>query len=73
MLPEDANLLALVFLPKDEMRTLMVGITTFKSKLNLDIPVTMAGLLLSTLPMLVLYIVFQRFFIRGLTAGATKG
>jgi ABC-type glycerol-3-phosphate transport system permease component len=66
-------LLALVFLPKDEMRTLMVGITTFKSKLNLDIPVTMAGLLLSTLPMLVLYIVFQRFFIRGLTAGATKG
>lgn len=66
-------LLALVFLPKDEMRTLMVGITAFKSKLNLDIPVTMAGLLLSTLPMLVLYIVFQRFFIRGLTAGATKG
>ncbi len=66
-------LLALVFLPKDEMRTLMVGITAFKSKLNLDIPVTMAGLFLSTLPMLVLYIVFQRFFIRGLTAGATKG
>jgi ABC-type glycerol-3-phosphate transport system permease component len=66
-------LLALVFLPKDEMRTLMVGITAFKSKLNLDVPVTMAGLLLTTLPMLVLYIAFQRFFIRGLTEGATKG
>jgi ABC-type glycerol-3-phosphate transport system permease component len=66
-------LLALVFLPKDEMRTLMVGITAFRSKLNLDIPVTMAGLLLTTLPMVVLYIIFQRFFIRGLTAGATKG
>lgn len=66
-------LLALVFLPKDEMRTLMVGITAFRSKLNLDIPVTMAGLFLSTLPMVVLYIIFQRFFIRGLTAGATKG
>jgi ABC-type glycerol-3-phosphate transport system permease component len=66
-------LLALVFLPKDEMRTLMVGITAFKSKLNLDIPVTMAGLFLTTLPMVVLYITFQRFFIRGLTAGATKG
>ena len=66
-------LLALVFLPKDVMRTLMVGITAFKSKLNLDIPVTMAGLFLSTLPMLVLYISFQRFFIRGLTEGATKG
>ena len=66
-------LLALVFLPKDEMRTLMVGITAFKSKLNLDVPVTMAGLLLTTLPMLILYIAFQRFFIRGLTEGATKG
>jgi ABC-type glycerol-3-phosphate transport system permease component len=66
-------LLALVFLPKDEMRTLMVGITAFKSKLNLDIPVTMAGLFLTTLPMVALYITFQRFFIRGLTAGATKG
>jgi ABC-type glycerol-3-phosphate transport system permease component len=66
-------LLALVFLPKDKMRTLMVGITAFKSKLNLDIPVTMAGLLLTTLPMIILFIVFQRFFIRGLTAGATKG
>jgi ABC-type glycerol-3-phosphate transport system permease component len=66
-------LLALVFLPKDKMRTLMVGITAFKSKLNLDIPVTMAGLLLTTLPMIILYVVFQRFFIRGLTAGATKG
>ena len=66
-------LLALVFLPKDEMRTLMVGITAFRSKLNLDIPVTMAGLFLTTLPMVVLYIIFQRFFIRGLTAGATKG
>jgi ABC-type glycerol-3-phosphate transport system permease component len=66
-------LLALVFLPKDDMRTLMVGITAFKSKLNLDIPVTMAGLLMTTLPMIILYIVFQRFFIRGLTAGATKG
>jgi ABC-type glycerol-3-phosphate transport system permease component len=66
-------LLALVFLPKDEMRTLMVGITAFKSKLNLDVPVTMAGLLLTTLPMLILYMAFQRFFIRGLTEGATKG
>ena len=51
----------------------LVGITAFKSKLNLDVPVTMAGLLLTTLPMLILYIAFQRFFIRGLTEGATKG
>jgi ABC-type glycerol-3-phosphate transport system permease component len=66
-------LLALVFLPKDNLRTLMVGITVFKSRYNLDVPVTMAGLLMTTLPMVLLYIVFQRVFIRGLTAGALKG
>lgn len=65
-------LLALVFLPKDGLRTLMVGITVFKSRFNLDISVTMAGLLLTTLPIVVLYIVFQKFFIRGLTEGALK-
>jgi ABC-type glycerol-3-phosphate transport system permease component len=66
-------LLALVFLPSDQMKTLMVGITVFQSRYNRDVPVTMAGLLLSALPMLILYLVFQRFFIRGLTAGALRG
>jgi ABC-type glycerol-3-phosphate transport system permease component len=66
-------LLALVFLPKDNLRTLMVGITVFKSRYNLDVTVTMAGLLLTTLPMILLYVIFQKFFVRGLTEGALKG
>ena len=66
-------LIALVFLPKTEMRTLMVGITIFKSRFNLDVPLTMAGLLMISLPMIIVYIVFQRFFIHGLTSGALKG
>ena len=66
-------LIALVFLPSDELKTLMVGVTVFRSKYNLDVPVTMAGLLLAALPMAVLYLFGQRFFIRGLTAGAVKG
>ena len=66
-------LIALVFLPKTQMRTLMVGVTIFKSRFNLDVPLTMAGLLMISLPMIIVYIVFQRFFIRGLTSGALKG
>jgi ABC-type glycerol-3-phosphate transport system permease component len=66
-------LIALVFLPSDELKTLMVGVTVFRSKFNLDVPVTMAGLLLAALPMVILYVFGQRFFIRGLTAGAIKG
>jgi ABC-type glycerol-3-phosphate transport system permease component len=66
-------LIALVFLPSDELKTLMVGVTVFRSRFNLDVPITMAGLLLAALPMLVVYLFGQRFFIRGLTAGAVKG
>ena len=66
-------LIALVFLPSDELKTLMVGVTVFQSKYNLNVPVTMAGMLLASVPMFLVYLFGQRFFIRGLTAGAVKG
>jgi ABC-type glycerol-3-phosphate transport system permease component len=66
-------LIALVFLQEGSRRTLMVGLTVFKSRYHLDIPLVMAGMLWATIPMLLLYLVGQRFLIRGLTAGATKG
>lgn len=66
-------LIALVLLPQDNMRTLMVGITVFGSRYNNDVPVAMAGMLLASLPMILLYLFGQRYFIRGLVAGALKG
>ena len=65
-------LIAVIFLQKDNMKTLMVGLTIFKSRYNLDIPVTMAGLTLATIPMLALYFSGQKYFIKGLVAGAIK-
>ncbi|MER3439232.1 MAG: carbohydrate ABC transporter permease [Chloroflexota bacterium] len=65
-------LIALVFLQREELRTLMVGIATFQSKYNLNIPATMAGLLLATFPVLLVYIVGQRSFVAGLIAGALR-
>ena len=66
-------LIALVFLQSDDSRTLMAGLTAFQSRYNLDIPVVMAGLTLATAPILLLYLVGQRSFMRGLVAGAVKG
>jgi len=66
-------LIAVVFLQKDTLRTLMVGLTLFKSRYQVDVPVVMAGMLVATLPMFLLYLGGQRFFIRGLTAGGVKG
>jgi ABC-type glycerol-3-phosphate transport system permease component len=65
-------LIALVFMQKDELKTLMVGITALRSKHYVDIPATMAGLLIATLPIVVLYMFGQKYFIRGLVSGAVK-
>ncbi len=66
-------LIALVFLPQEEMKTLMVGVTLFQGRYSLNVPVLMAGMLVATVPMVALYLAGQRYFIRGLTAGAVKG
>ena len=66
-------LIALVLLPQDDLRPLMVGITVFGSRYNKDVPVAMAGMLMASIPMIIVYLFGQRFFIRGLVAGAIKG
>jgi ABC-type glycerol-3-phosphate transport system permease component len=66
-------LVALVLLPSDDLRTLMVGITIFGTRYNTDVPVAMMGMLMASVPMLLLYLFGQRYFIQGLTAGAIKG
>lgn len=63
---------ALVFLQSDKMKTLMVGISVFQSRFNINVPVIMAGMTLATIPMIVLYIAGQKFFIRGVIAGSLK-
>ncbi|GAB4546561.1 MAG: carbohydrate ABC transporter permease [Anaerolineae bacterium] len=65
-------LIALVFLQKDELKTLMVGIAALRSRNYVDIPATMAGLFIATIPIVVLYVFGQRYFIRGLVSGAVK-
>jgi ABC-type glycerol-3-phosphate transport system permease component len=66
-------LIAIVFLQQSNLRTLMVGLTVFSSRYHLNVPIVMAGMILATIPMLILYLIGQRSFVRGLTAGATKG
>ena len=66
-------LIALLFLPDERLRTLMVGISVFQGRFLQDIPLSMAGMALASLPMIIFYILFQRYFLRGLVAGAVKG
>ncbi len=65
--------ISIIFLQLDKVKTLMAAIMTFKSRYNTDIPVTMAGLVLMSLPMILLYLSGTRYFIEGLVAGSVKG
>ena len=65
-------LIAIIFLQDDAKRTLMAGISVFQGRYNNQIPLTMAGMVIASAPMLILYIMFQKYFIRGMMAGAVK-
>ena len=65
-------LLPIVFIQDDGLRTLPVGFNFFQGKYVSNIPLTMAGAVISFMPVIVIYAIFQRQFIRGITAGALK-
>ena len=55
------------------MRTVQIGIAALQEEQVQRTNVVLAGTVIALLPMLVLVIAFQRFLVRGLTAGAVKG
>jgi len=57
----------------DQVRTLPVGVALLARKNTINWGDTMAGTTIAALPMIVVFIVLQRRFIEGLTAGAVKG
>lgn len=63
----------LVITSKDTMRTLQVGLATLQSRVLTDYGMLMAGAALSALPMIIVFLLFQRYFVRGLTLGSIKG
>jgi raffinose/stachyose/melibiose transport system permease protein len=64
--------LPVVLIRDDAMRTLPVGLNFFQGRFVTDIPLMMAGAIISFLPIVLMYMFFQRQFIKGITAGAFK-
>jgi raffinose/stachyose/melibiose transport system permease protein len=64
---------ALVFVEDSALRTIPVGLMNLRSQLNTNFGIQLAGLAISALPMIIAYIVFQKQFVRGLSAGSVKG
>ena len=62
----------LIVTSSDDMRTLPVGLALLARKNTVNWGQTMAGTVLAAGPMIVVFLVLQRRFIEGLTAGSVK-
>lgn len=65
-------LLPLVLVNDDSVRTLPVGMLFFQGKYTVNVPVLAAGAVITITPIVLVYLLFQRRFVDGLTAGAIK-
>jgi len=65
-------LLPLILTQTPTQRTLPLALWTFQGQYSVNIPAVLASVVLTTLPILILYIVGRRQLLSGLTAGFSK-
>jgi len=63
----------LIFISDERSKTLLLGVTRLFGQYQTDWSKVLAVLVLASLPVLILYLIMSRQFIRGMTAGAVKG
>lgn len=66
-------LMALIFIHSDKVKTIPLGLMLFQGQFASSYPLINAGVLLSILPVLLIYIFLQKYFVSGVTSGALKG
>ncbi|MBK9715156.1 MAG: carbohydrate ABC transporter permease [Kouleothrix sp.] len=63
----------LIVTNSQEMRTLPVGLSSFQGQFKVEWNLLMAGSVIAMLPVLVVYVIGQRWFIRGITLSGLGG
>ena len=66
-------LMALIILNSENSKTVPVGLLNFQGQFANNNTGLAAGILIAVVPILIAYILLQRWIVGGLTAGATKG
>ena len=64
---------ALVFVESEKYKTIPIGLMNLKGQFGTNYPRLMAALVVSASVMIILFLCFQKQFVRGLTAGSVKG
>lgn len=62
----------LVMTNSENMRVLSVGISSFQGQYSTDYPLLMAGAVLSTIPMVLMFIFLQKHLIAGISLGGVR-
>ena len=65
--------LQLVMLNSEEVWTLPLGIAKLQGEMSSDFGLIMAGAALASIPIIVVFIAFQKYFTQGIAMGAVKG
>ena len=65
--------LQLIMLTSGATQTISVGIATLQGDTTIDLGILMAGAALAALPIIIVFLIFQKYFTQGITMGAVKG
>ncbi len=63
----------LVMLQKGDIFTLPLGISTLQAETTVDMGLLMAGAAMAAAPIILIFLLFQKYFTQGITMGAVKG
>ncbi len=63
----------LLFIQSSDKRTIPLALLSFQGEFQTNYPLLFAGVVLASVPILLLYVFLQRYFVAGMTAGAVKG
>ena len=63
----------LIMLASTENATISLGISTLQAETSVDTGMLMAGAALAAAPIIIVFLIFQKYFTQGITMGAVKG
>ena len=66
-------LFSILFIQTEDVKPITSGLLVFKGALSTNWGVLMAGLVISAIPLIIIFLMMQKYFVRGLAEGSVKG
>jgi raffinose/stachyose/melibiose transport system permease protein len=63
----------LLYIRDDRLKTVTLGLTNYMGRYVANYPTMFAAVLLASLPVIIVFIILQKQFVSGITAGSLKG